>query len=177
MGRRESSSHAPRSPSRGTLAAGGAPASNVVPLRPGIRDAGGPPDTTGVTLDLQAQIDNLRLLKADLEAYRSDHGSSTTTERSERYQAAFWIRQLADRTAALEAIFMDKGAPRLVLRGMTTADEAALQRACTVLDQWIREDTAFTTVFRTVASVLAATDRIAMRAAGGLPAPDPGSQR
>ena len=154
-----------------------ASATKVVELRPARRPPAGRAPAGEATLDLQAQIDNLRLLKTDLEAYRWEHRATTDTERGECYQVAFWIRQLADRTAALEGILMDKGTSQLLLRGMTPAEEAALRAASSVIEQWIREDTPFPTVFRTVAAILAAADRIAMRAAGGTPTAEAISRR
>ncbi len=128
-----------------------------------------PPPGSGVTVDLQEAIDNLRLLRSDLEAYLWEQTADTVAAGDDRYQIAFWARQVTDRTAGLEMILMHKGSPRLVLAGADAADEAALRGASQVLDQWIREDEPFREVARKVAAILQAADRIGLTAAGGRP--------
>ena len=144
---------------------------NVFPLRRDCPPAETTRDRTprAMTLDLQTQIDSLRSLKSDLEAYYWDHTGSREGARVERDQITYWIRQIADRTAALEALVMHKGSSRLVVSGVTPTEEEALHAAAAVLDQWIPEDESFKHVLRTVTAVLRATDRIGLRAAGGMP--------
>jgi hypothetical protein len=161
-------------------AAGGAPlradatgGSNVVAFRPRVAPPRPEPERTPMPemiFDLQAPIDSLRSLKSDLEAYFWDHAFDDDARRNERFQIWWWIRQLSDRTAALETILMHKGGARLVLHGVSPAEQEALQSAATVLDQWLHEDETFLHVLQTVAAVLAAADRIGLRAAGGVPA-------
>ena len=126
-----------------------------------------------ITLDLQAPIDGLRSIKSDLEAYYWDHPAHDETQRNERFQISFWIRQINDRTAALESLLLHKGTSRIVLAGLTPAERNAVQSAATLLEQWIEEDETFPNVFRAVAAVLGAADRISLKAAAGSPLIDP----
>jgi hypothetical protein len=147
----------------------------VVPFRPRAVVAVAARENTSMaemTLDLQPSIDSLRSLKGDLEAYYWDHPSHDEGRRNERFQISWWIRQVSDRTAALEGIIMQKGRSCLVLHAVSSAEQEALQSAATVLDQWIHEDETFHRVMQTVAAVLAAADRIGLRAAGGIAAAD-----
>ena len=94
---------------------GARPVAKVVPLR-GIRVecvAREVPRMLDMMIDLQAPIDSLRLIKSDLEAYFWDYPVDDEARCNERYQISYWIRQVADRTAALEAVLMHKGAVRL----------------------------------------------------------------
>jgi hypothetical protein len=123
-----------------------------------------------VTIDLQAPIDSLRLIRSDLEAFFWDYPSNGASGHVERYQISFWIRQIGDRTAALEGILMHKGATRLVVTGVGSEEAAVLQDAAAALDEWIREDESFDDVACKVRALLGAADRIGMLAAGGVPA-------
>jgi hypothetical protein len=122
-----------------------------------------------VTLDIQIQVDRLRSIKSDLEAYYWDQPLDGDAPGGRRFQIRFWIRQLADRTAALETLLMHQGDPQVVVPGVSTAEREALQSAAAVLDQWIHEDDSFHDVQRVVGTILAAADRIGLRAAGGMP--------
>jgi hypothetical protein len=146
---------------------------NVVAFRPRLAPLGLDPARSRMpemTFDLQPSIDSLRSLKSDLEAYFWDHACDDDARRNERFQIEWWIRQVTDRTAALEMILLRKGSSRLVLHGVSPAEQEALQSAATVLDQWLHEDERFHHVLQTVAAVLAAADRIGLRTAGGVPA-------
>jgi hypothetical protein len=125
------------------------------------------PRMLDVTIDLQPPIDSLRLIKSDLEAYFWEYPVDDEARRNERYQIGFWVRQVADRTAALESVLMHKGATRLLVTSMTPIEAEALRSAAAVLDQWIREDEAFADVTRKIMTILGAADRIGLRAAAG----------
>lgn len=141
----------------------------VLLLRPrAVETAGGERTSTrALTLDLQTQIDGLRSIKSDLEAYYWDHPGDDEPARAERFQIGYWIRQVADRTSALETILLHHGTHRVIVSGVTSGERAALRTAGMILDQWLHEETPFASVLRTVAAVLGAADRIALRAAGG----------
>jgi len=125
------------------------------------------PRMLDVTMDLQAPIDSLRLIKSDLEAYFWDYPVEDERRCNERYQIGYWVRQVSDRTAALESILLHKGTARLLVSGMTAAEAEALHSAAAVLDEWIREDESFREVAHKVVAILGAADRIGLRAAGG----------
>ena len=169
--------HYPQSP--GNPARSAAPSRfKVVPLRPRpeeIVDASGGREAV---VDLQAPIDCLRSIKSDLEAYYWNHEGDGELQESRRFQISFWIRLITDRTATLEGLLFQKHSSRLVVRGLTTEESAALVDASKVLDQWIHEEETFATVLLTIGRLLAAADCIGLSAAGGtpvVPATRPGS--
>lgn len=125
-----------------------------------------------LTLDIQTQVDRLRSIKSDLEAYYWDQPQDGDAPGGRRFQIRFWVRQLADRTAALETLLMHQGDAHVVVPGVSPAEREALQSAAAVLDQWIHEDDSFHDVQRVVGTILAAADRISLRAAGGTPRQD-----
>jgi anthranilate phosphoribosyltransferase len=127
------------------------------------------PHMSELTIDIQTQVDRLRSIKSDLEAYYWDQPADGDTPGGRRFQISFWIRQLADRTAALEALLMHQGDPQVVVPGVSPTEREALQSAAAVLDQWIHEDESFHDVQRVVGTILSAADRISLRAAGGVP--------
>ena len=115
--------------------------------------------------DLQPGIDGLCALKSDLEAYYWDqpvHGS-------QRYQISYWIRQVADRAAALESIVFHKGTSRLRFHDLTDDERATLPAALAMLDQWVHENDSFERARALVATALAAADRLGLHAVGGSP--------
>lgn len=98
---------------------------------------------------------------------------------SQRYQLSHCIRQLSDRSAALESIVLHKGSLRLRLSDVSAAEGESLKEAVAVLEQWVREDELFDRVLQIVAAAFAGVDRLSLRAAGASPdngAPaDPGA--
>src|SRR5712691_6876519 len=75
----------------------------------------------------------LRSIKSDLEAYYWDHAAEDG-ERSGRYQISFWIRLVADRTSALEALVLYRGSVRLVVRDLDADTRDAVAAAAKILD-------------------------------------------
>jgi hypothetical protein len=126
---------------------------------------------TEMTIDLEGPIENLRSLKGDLESFFWDHPGVSSGERDERFQIAFWIRQLTERAAALEALLLHKGASRVVVPGLPPAERDALESAASVLQQWIPDGASFASVRRMMVAVLGAADRLGLTAAAGA-APD-----
>lgn len=144
----------------------------VVPLRPRPRPQEVPP-TGGreVIVDLQGPIDCLRSIKSDLEVYYSEQAGDADALQSRREQITFWVRLIADRTTALEGLVLQKGSPRLLVRGLGPDEHEAVLTAAKVLDQWIREDETFPNVAGTIARILAAADRIGLDTSGAAPPP------
>lgn len=148
-----------------------APRPRVVPIRPrlAVAEPLPPPLGSEATIDLQAPIDGLRLLRGDLEAYywalpaEEDAGGR-------RYQVGLWMREVGGRTATLEAIVMHHASARLRVGGVSAEEAAALWHASRVLESSIGDEEPFARVLERVAAVLAAADRLALRAAGGVPA-------
>ena len=120
--------------------------------------------TSEIRLDLHAVTDKLHLFKSDLEAYYWER----TGDACQRYQVGLWMRQVGERTAALEDLVMHLGCPAVVVTA-STADGETLRCAVDLLDRWIDEGEAFDEVLRRVAAVLNAADTICLRAAGGKP--------
>jgi hypothetical protein len=146
---------------------------NVIPLRrPAcpegpLRPHRGAPD---LTIELDRSIDGLRSLKSDLEAYywgRPAGGSQDL----ERFQISHWVREVADRSAALESIALHKGSSRLRLSRVSRSERRKLQDALAALEQCVYEEYAFDRVLLIVLAALAAADRTGLRAAGGHPDP------
>jgi len=144
---------------------------NVIPLRPRPPVAttqeqpGGGSD---LVIELQPAIDGLRSLRSDVESYY--WGCPTDgSEDSERFEVSYWIRQLSDRSTALEGILLHKGSSRLRLRDVSTAEAATLEDAAVALKEWVHDDDPFDRVLRIVSAALAAADRTGLRAAGGTP--------
>ena len=128
---------------------------------------GQPPGTSELRLDLQDPIDNLRSLRGDLELYYWERPGHGEQREHERYQVSLWIRQVSERTAALESILLHMGTSSVVLSTVGTSEREALRSASGLLSHWIREEEPFEQVLRTVAGVLNAADVICLRAAGG----------
>jgi hypothetical protein len=120
-----------------------------------------------MTIDLQAAIDNLRSIKGDLEDCFWDHPADSDAERNERFQISFWIRQIGERTAALEAILLHKGAAHILVAGMTPIEQDALQSAANLLQPCVQDGETFADLLRAVKAILSAADRIGLGAAGG----------
>jgi hypothetical protein len=116
-----------------------------------------------ICLDLQPPIDGLRALKGDLDAYYWRCVSGGAGE-SVAYEVAFWVRQLSDRTVALEQIVLHKGTTRLSLDG-TKTDGVAVGRACRLIEAWLDEDEPLESARTIVGRILHAADVIALRAA------------
>jgi hypothetical protein len=135
--------------------------------RGGVGPAGQPQGTSELRLDLQGPIDNLRSIRGDLELYYWERPGQGEQQERERYQVSLWIRQVSERTAALESILLHMGTASLVLSAVGTGEREALRSAASLLGCWIREEEPFEQVLRTVAGVLNAADIICLRAAGG----------
>jgi hypothetical protein len=118
-------------------------------------------------LDLQGPIDNLRSIRGDLELYYWERPGHGEQRERERYQVSLWIRQVSERTAALESILLHMGTASVVLNTVGTSEREALRSVSGFLSHWIREEEPFEQVLRTVAGVLNAADVICLRAAGG----------
>ncbi|HEX5812742.1 MAG TPA: hypothetical protein VFY38_11595 [Pseudonocardia sp.] len=162
--------HQPQSPTRPVRArTGSALRFKVVPIRPGAVPADTPAvGTREVMIDLQGSIDCLRSIKSDLEVYYWEQADPAELQ-SRREQVTFWIRSIADRTTALEGLVMQKGSPRLLVRGLRPDEDQTVVSAVKLLDQWIREDESFPVVASTIANILVAADRIGLGAAGATP--------
>jgi len=126
--------------------------------------------TSELTIDLNAAIDCLRLVRGDLDVHYWARRGQGETEKSERFQISLWIRQLGDRTAALEGVLMHLGAPAVVLSGLGPAQCEALRDATKALECWLAEEESFQDVLRSVTAILHAADTICLGAAAGRPA-------
>ncbi len=126
------------------------------------------PPVLELVIDLQAQVDRLRSIRSDLEAYYWDQPDGTEGFGGRRFQVAFWISKVAQRISDLEQLFMARGETTVSVIGLNQIEQEAVESAGAVLDRWIHEDECFPDVHRVVGAVLAAADRIALRAAGGV---------
>lgn len=134
-----------------------------------VRPHGETVGSSAMRLDLQGPIDNLRLIRGDLEAYYWDRTTRGEMRERERYQINLWIRLVSERTAALEGILLHMGVRGVILAGRGPADQEAVRSAAKVLDRWIHEEEPFPEALRQVAAILAAADAICLMAAGGRP--------
>jgi hypothetical protein len=119
-----------------------------------------------MVFDLQPAIDGIRSLRCDLEAYYW-HRAADGSQDSQRFQISHWMRQLSDRSEALDGIVIRMGSWRLLLPDVSGAEARALQEAVTALEQWVDEDDPFDRALQVVTTALAAADCIGLRAAGG----------
>jgi len=122
-----------------------------------------------LVIDLQAQVDRLRSIRSDLEAYYWEQPEGSEGFGGRRFQVSFWIAKVAQRIADLEHLTLARGAATVSVVGLAAGEQEAVESAGAVLDRWIHEDECFPDVQRVVGTVLAAADRIALRAAGGVP--------
>lgn len=118
-------------------------------------------------IDLQAQVDRLRSIRSDLEAYYWDQPEGTEGFGGRRFQVSFWIAKVAQRITDLEYLMLARGQTTVSVVGLGAAEQEVVESAGAVLDRWIHEDECFPDVQRVVGAVLAAADRIVLRAAGG----------
>ena len=123
-----------------------------------------------IRLDLHAVIDKLLLFKSDLQAYYSDRAGDGELVERQRYQVAFSIRQVRERTDALEDILMHMGCPIVVVTVNGTQRER-LRSAVHVFDRLESIDGVepLDEVLCAVATVVSAADVVGLRAAGGRP--------
>ena len=121
-----------------------------------------------VLIDLQAQVDRLRSIRSDLEVYYWEQPEGTEGFGGRRFQVSFWITKVAQRIANLEHLMLARGQATVSVVGLAAGEHEATESAAAVLDRWIHEDECFPDVQRVVGAVLAAADRIALRAAGGV---------
>src|SRR5262245_29641728 len=128
---------------------------------------GQPPGTSELRFDLLGPIDNLRSIRGDLELYYWERPDQGEQQERERYQVSLWIRQVSERTAALESILLHMGTASVMLSAVGTGELEALRSASRLLGCWIREEEPFEQVLRAVADLLSAADLICLRAAGG----------
>jgi hypothetical protein len=153
--------------SEGGRPAGTGPKVVLLRGRGGLGPVGQPPGSSDLRLDLQGPIDSLRSLRGDLELYYWERPGHGEQQERERYQVSLWIRQVSERTAALEGILLHMGTASLVLSSVGTAGGEALRSAARLLGCWIREEEPFEQVLHIVAGVLNAADVICLGAAGG----------
>ena len=129
--------------------------------------------TAELRIDLNAAIDCLRSIRGDLDVHYWARRGQGESEESERFQISLWIRQLGDRTAALEGVLMHLGATAVVVSGLGSAECEALCDATKALACWIHEEESFQDVLRSVTAILHAADTICLGAAAGRPARTP----
>jgi hypothetical protein len=155
------------------------PGPKVVLLRgrSGPGPSGEKPGASDLRLDLQAPIDSLRSIRGDLELYYWERPGHGEQRERERYQVSLWIRQVSERTAALEAILLHMGSSSVVLTGVDAAEREALGSSAKLLARWIGDEEPFEQVLRTVAGILHAADVICLGAAGGRAEPGVGRPR
>ena len=122
-----------------------------------------------LVIDLQAQVDRLRSIRSDIEAYYWDQPEGTEGFGGRRFQVSFWIAKVAQRIADLEHLMLARGETTVSIVGLGAGEHEAVESAGAVLDRWIHEDECFPDVQRVIGAVLAAADRIVLRAAGGVP--------
>jgi hypothetical protein len=119
-----------------------------------------------IVVDVEAQVENLRGIKTDLEEWY--RGMVEAGETSVRFPLGMAIGQLAQRIAALEEIVRQHGDE--VYLGPLTVDESRnIDRALDVLDGEIVREPA-TKLWPRVRSVLVAADDLLLSAARGEPA-------
>jgi hypothetical protein len=118
-------------------------------------------------IDLDAQIENLRGLKADLEACYCD--TAVRGEPGIRFPLGIAIGQLAQRIAALEEVVRHHGADEIELRHLSLDENRAVDRALVVLDGELTldPDGRATKLWSRIRAVLVAADDLLLATARG----------
>jgi hypothetical protein len=126
---------------------------------------------TPVSFDLDAQIENLRGFKADLEEI---FWATPESVRRTRYGLGLAIAQVAHRITTLEDAIRHHGRDQIVVPRLQMDDARALERAFDVLDGEITIDTEDTEaqLWARIRRVLWAADELLMAAARGAAAAD-----
>jgi hypothetical protein len=122
-----------------------------------------------LTIDLDAQIENLRGLKSDLEEH---YWTVAETSRGDRYAFGVAIAQLGQRITALEEVVRHHGGDEVTI-GLHSLDESrAIDRALAMLDgEFVVEPgTHETRIWPRVRHLLAAADELLLATARGVPA-------
>src|SRR5262249_44578149 len=114
--------------SDGGRPAGPSPKIVLLRGRGGAGPVAQPPGAEDLRLDLQGPIDGLRSIRGDLELYYWERPGHGEQHERERYQVSLWIRQVTERTAALEGILLHMGTPALVLNGVGTGERGPFSR-------------------------------------------------
>ncbi len=118
-------------------------------------------------IDLEAQIENLRGLKTDLEACYCD--ATARGEPGIRFPLGIAVGQLAQRIAALEEVVRHHGADDIELRQLTLDEHRAVDRALVVLDGELTldPDGRATKLWSRIRAVLVAADDLLLATARG----------
>jgi hypothetical protein len=127
-------------------------------------------------IDLEAQIENLRGLKTDLEACYWDAAAS---EPGLRFPLGIAIGQLAQRITALEEVVRHHGTDEIDLQHIPLEEYRAVERALTVLDGelTLEKGTRATKLWARVRAVLIAADDLLFATARGERIRSDGDQR
>jgi hypothetical protein len=130
-----------------------------------------------VPIDVDAQIENLRGLKADLDACYWD--AVEGGEPSMRFTLGIAIGQLAQRINALEEVVRHHGADEVSLGHLSFDEYRTVERALEVLDGEItlEKGTRATKFWPRVRAVLAAADDLLFAAARGESTPSEDEDR
>jgi hypothetical protein len=121
-----------------------------------------------VPIDVDAQIENLRGLKTDLDACYWD--AVEAGEPSLRFALGIAIGQLGQRISALEEVVRHHGTDEVTLGHLSLDDYRAVERALEVLDGELtfeKGTRATTKLWPRVRAVLAAADDLLFAAARG----------
>jgi hypothetical protein len=124
----------------------------------------------GVLLDLDAQLENLRGFKSDLE----EIFQSTPADSPARYGIGLAIGQLTQRIAAVEDSLRHHGRDEIAVTGMTIDETRALDRALDVLDGELTADED-ERLWPRIRRVFAAADEVLIAAARGVAASEANS--
>ena len=119
-----------------------------------------------VFLDLEAQIENVRGFKCDLE----EIFRTTPAESPLRYGIRLAIGQIAQRIAALEDALRHHDCEELAISQTTVEEARTLDRALEILDGEITADGLELHLWLRLRALFAAIDEMLLAAARGIPA-------
>ena len=122
---------------------------------------------TGLTIDIEAQIENLRALKGDLEEYYWAIPAVVGVPEDRREQVAFAIRQIGDRAAALEDVMRAKGARQLQVARASADETRRIMDAVVRLGGEIPSGAPFGSLLAAIRTILQAADDVGLAAARG----------
>jgi hypothetical protein len=124
------------------------------------------PGMGGALLDLDAQLENIRGLKDDLE----EIFRTTPADAVARYGIGLAIGQIAQRIAALEDAVRHHDCDEIAIPEMTVDERRALDRALEILDGEITAEDLEQRFWPRLRSVFVAIDEMLFAAARGIPA-------
>jgi len=122
-----------------------------------------------LSIDVEAQIENLRALKGDLEEHHRSLTAVVGADAGRRQQIAYAIRQIRERSAALEDLMRDRRAGRVIVTDLRADEGRRLAAAVDLLGREIPKGGPHGALLAAIRAVLGAADDVGLAVARGQP--------